>query len=80
LAFYAAKRGNLHSLFIVREIEDVTTRKLKDWWYITFEKLAEFASWNPRAGGMNMGGGSSVVVPIPKAAFSRFDAAAFATL
>lgn len=80
LAFYAAKRGNLHSIFVVREIDDVASRNLVNWWYITFDKLAQYASWTPRPGGQNMGGGGSSTVMIPKAEFERFDAAAISTL
>lgn len=69
LAFYAAKRGNLHSLFIVREIEDTTSRALKQWWFITFDRLAQFASWNQQGGGRNMRGGASTVVKVPKDQF-----------
>ena len=80
LAFYAAKRGNLHSLFIVREIDDVISRNLLNWWVIPFERLAQSASWIPRGGGRNMLGGASTVVPIPKAAFEPLDAASLASL
>jgi hypothetical protein len=69
LAYYAAKRGNLHSLFVVREIEDTTSRALKQWWFITFDSLAQFASWNQQGGGTNMRGGASTVVKIPKDQF-----------
>ncbi len=80
LAFYAAKRGNLHSLFVVREIESVQTRNLKQWWFITFERLAQFASWVPVGGGTNMQGGSSTVVRIPKAEFQTLDAQSLSKL
>lgn len=70
LAFYASKRGNLHSIFVVREIEDTTSRALKNWWFITFDRMAQFASWNPLAGGTNMRGGGSTVIKIPKSEFS----------
>jgi hypothetical protein len=73
LAFYAAKRGNMHSLFIVREIDDVINRKLMKWWAITFEKLAQYASWIPTGGGKSMTGGASHVVKIPKAEFDELD-------
>lgn len=69
LAFYAAKRGNLHSLFIVREINNTTERKLVNWWFIPFEKLASFASWIPVSGGTNMRGGGSSVIKVPKSEF-----------
>lgn len=69
LAYYAARRGNLHSLFVVREIEDTTSRALKQWWFITFDQLAQFASWNQQGGGTNMRGGGSTVVKIPKDQF-----------
>ena len=69
LAYYAARRGNLNSLFIVREIDNVEDRRLVNWWFIRFEELAKFASWVSRAGGAGMGGGASSVVCIPKAEF-----------
>jgi hypothetical protein len=80
LAFYAAKRGNLHSIFIVREIDSVETRALKGWWFITFERLAQFASWVPRSGGKSMLGGSSTVVPVPKAEFEALSASSLSKL
>lgn len=80
LAFYAAKRGNLHSIFVVREIDNVDSRNLVNWWYITFDKLAQYASWTPRPGGTNMGGGGSSTVMIPKAEFGVFNAAAIRSL
>lgn len=73
LAFYAAKRGNLHSLFVVREIDHMESRSLVDWWAITFDRLAQYASWVPQSGGRSMTGGSSSVVKIPKSEFSRLD-------
>lgn len=69
LAFYAAKRGNLHSIFIVREIDTVEDRNLVAWWYITYEKLAQYASWIQQGGGTSMIGSRSSVVRIPKAEF-----------
>jgi hypothetical protein len=60
LAFYAAKRGNLHSLFIVREIDNAKDRKLLNW----------FASWVPMSGGRNMLGGGSTVIKVPQSEFS----------
>jgi hypothetical protein len=80
LAFYAAKRGNLHSLFIVREIDDTTTRNLVQWWYIKFDRLARFASWTKIGGGTNMQGGTSTVIKIPRAEFLPLDAAHLAKL
>jgi len=38
LVFYAAKRGNLHSIFIVREIDSAESRNLVGWWMITFHR------------------------------------------
>ena len=73
LAHYAARRGNLHSLFVVREIDDTTSRNLVAWWGITFDKLAQFASWTPQAGGTSMRGSASVVIKVPKSAFSPLD-------
>lgn len=73
LAFYAAKKGNLHSLFIVREINNTEERNLVNWWFITFDKLAQYASWNFQGGGKNMEGGRSAVVKIPMAEFTRMD-------
>jgi hypothetical protein len=73
LSFYAAKRGNLHSIFVVREIDNPETRRLVKWWFITFEKMAQYAGWTPIAGGMNMRGGGSSVIKIPKSEFTELD-------
>lgn len=80
LAFYAAKKGNLHSIFVVREIEDVESRKLICWRYITFEVLAQYAGWTPMSGGTNMLGGASHVIKIPKSRFSVLDTRALQSL
>lgn len=74
LAFYAAKRGNLHSLYVVREIDNTQDRNLVQWWFIKFDELAQFASWIPQAGGPSMGGGSSSVVRVPKCEFHPLNA------
>ncbi|GAA4448704.1 hypothetical protein GCM10023189_06970 [Nibrella saemangeumensis] len=74
LAFYAAKKGNLHSLFFVREINNTTQRKLVRWWFVTFERLAQYASWVPSGGGKSMTGGSSTVVKVPKSEFTELSA------
>lgn len=80
LAFYAARRGHLKSLFIVREIDDPQTRRLVDWWFIQFDELARWASWVPQAGGRGMGGGASAVVKVPKDRFARLDRQALEAL
>ncbi len=80
LAFYAAKRGNLHSIFIVREIDDITNRNLIKWWFIKFETLAQYASWVPQGGGKNMQGGASTVVKIPRAEFQELNATSLSQL
>lgn len=80
LAFYAAKRGNLHSIFVVREINNEEDRELVEWRYITFEVLAQYASWIFGGGGTNMQGGQSSVVKIPKSRFRVLDRAAMENL
>lgn len=80
LAFYAAKRGNLHSVFVVREIDNPTERNLLNWWIITFEQMAQFASWNPISGGTNMRGGGSTTIKIPKSEFSPMNLATLNSL
>ena len=73
LAFYAAKKGSLHSLYVIREIDNVENRNLINWWCITFEKMAQFASWVFREGGRNMQGGRSATVRIPKSEFEELN-------
>lgn len=80
LAFYAAKRGNLHSLYVVREIDDTEERNLVQWWIITFDQMAQFASWVFRAGGQAMGGGQSAVVRIPRSEFQALETGVLAAL
>lgn len=74
LAFYAAKRGNLHSLYVVREIDNEQDRNLVQWSFVTFDHLAQFASWVPQAGGPGMGGGRSSVVRVPRCEFQPLTA------
>lgn len=74
LAFYAAKRGNLHSMFVVREIDDEVTRNLVNWHFITFEQMAQYASWVFRPGGRGMTGGRSATIRIPISQFKILDA------
>jgi hypothetical protein len=73
LAFYAAKKGNLHSIFIVKEIDNPEDRNLIAWWFITFETLAQYASWIPRGGGKGMGEGRSTVIMIPRNEFKELN-------
>ena len=80
LAFYAAKRGNLHSMFVVREIDDEDARDLVAWRYITFERLAQYASWQFRSGGRGMTGGRSATVRIPEDRFDLLNSTALASL
>lgn len=80
LAFYAAKRKDLDSIFVVREIADTNTRCHVEWWFIDYERLSQCASWVPQGGGRNMLGGGSTVVKIPKSAFQRLDHAALTGL
>jgi hypothetical protein len=80
LAFYAAKRGSLHSIFVVREIDNISSRNLVDWWFIKYETLAQYASWVQQGGGTNMQGGRSTVVKIPRSEFQKLNAASFSTL
>lgn len=80
LAFYAAKRGNLHSMFVVREIDTPETRALVGWWFITFDTMAQYASWVFGGGGRNMAGGASAVVKIPRAEFQPLNRQTLAAL
>jgi hypothetical protein len=73
LAFYAAKRGNLHSMFVVREIDHESTRNLVRWHFITFEQMAQYASWVFRPGGRGMTGGRSATIRIPIKQFKVLD-------
>lgn len=73
-------KGNLHSLFFVREFNNTNDRQLVKWWFITFDALAQYASWIPQGGGMNMQGGGSTVVKIPRSEFTELTAQAFGAL
>jgi hypothetical protein len=74
LSFYATMSGTLHSMFVVREIDNVQDRNLVHWWFITFNHLARFASWVAQGGGRNMAGGGSTVVKIPRQEFQHLNA------
>jgi len=80
LAFYAARRGNMHSLFIVRQIRDTAKRELVTWRFIEFEEIALYASWIFQGGGRNMQGGSSAVIKIPADRFGTLNGGALQSL
>jgi hypothetical protein len=80
LSFYATMSGTLHSMFVVREIDNVEDRNLVQWWFITFNQLARFASWVAQGGGTNMAGGGSTVVKIPRQEFQPLNAQTLAAL
>ena len=80
LAFYAAKKGNLHSLFFVKEINNEIDRQLINWWFITFDSLALFASLGYSARVRNLQGGGSTVVKIPKGEFTPMTQATLSAL
>jgi len=80
LSYFAAKRGNMRSLFVVHQVSDVATRQHVAWHYITFDDLAQCGSWVPIAGGTNMGGGRSSTVCIPKSKFRLLDRDALSAL
>lgn len=73
LAFFSARSGNLRSLYVIREIDNKATRKLVEWRFIRYEKLAQYASWQSQSGGKNMIGEGSTVIMIPMHAFSILD-------
>lgn len=80
LAFFA-KRRNFHSIFVVREIDNPSDKNLVNWLYITFEKMAQFASWNPRGrGGENVPWGQGTEIVVPKNEFMKLDAIALQSL
>lgn len=64
----------------MREINNTNDRELVNWWFITFDTLAQFASWQSVGGGTNMRGGGSTVVRIPRAEFTQLTANALAAL
>lgn len=70
LSFFNAMRGNLDGLFIVRQVEP-DSRVLISWRYATFENMARYASWVPRAGGRSMTGGASAVLKLPEGIFGH---------
>jgi len=70
LAYYAAKKGNLHSIFVVKEIENTETRRIRNWWFIRYDQIAQYGSWVPSGGGTSMMGSASTVVKIPKSEFT----------
>jgi hypothetical protein len=80
LAFYAAKKGNLHFLFFVGEINNITDRQLVNWWFITFDKKTLFSSLASLKGRNNMPGRIGTVLKIPKAEFTSLTAATFSLL
>jgi hypothetical protein len=80
LAFFNVRDAALDGLFIVKETRSDEARTHAGWWMITFRRLAQVASWQPRAGGRGMIGGTSSTVMIPKWAFSPMTSDTLAAL
>jgi hypothetical protein len=80
LSFYSARRENFKSLFIVREVDESLDRREIAWWFAPFIEIAQYASWNSRAGGRSMSGGTSATVRIPKHIFKPLTREALASL
>ena len=80
LAVYAAKRGNLHHLYVVREIDNEQDRNLMDWRFITFDHLAQFASRARPAAEPGLSGSRSSLIRVPKSEFQPLNAATLAAL
>jgi hypothetical protein len=80
LACFEASGSGHDSLFVVREIEDRESRRLKAWHMIRFGDLCRSCSWVYQGGGRNMLGGASAVVKIPLGAFRPLDRTSLADL
>ena len=70
----------VRSLFVVREIDSQQDRNLVAWRYITFDQLAQYASWVFRSGGPGMTGARSETVRIPAEQFQILNAEALRRL
>jgi hypothetical protein len=77
LSFCATMNRRLHSLFVVKEIDSEQDRNLVQWWFITFDQLARFASWGGLPDGADTAGR---VVKIPRPEFQPLNAETLATL
>jgi hypothetical protein len=65
---------------VVREIDNADTRNLVAWRYITFDRMAQFASWVFQPGGRSMTGGRSATIKIPVDRFGILNAEALRSL
>ena len=80
-AVLSPERRNLHSLFMVREIDSADTRRLVAWWFMTFDHLARFTPSLTRGRPGRRGeSGARTVVKIPQIEFEQLSASALASL
>jgi len=61
-----------NALYIVREVDNSTVRRLVEWRCITLSNLVMGCSWNLQAGGAGMGGGATQTVMMPGSLFETF--------
>ena len=61
-----------NALYIVREVDSSTGRRLVGWRCITLANLVLGCSWNLQAGGAGMGGGATQTVMMPGSLFEPF--------
>lgn len=79
-AVLSSERRNLHSLFMVREIDFAGTRGLLAWWFTTFDHLARFAPSVTRVRRDRPQGGARTVMKIPRIEFEQLNQSALASL
>lgn len=56
---------NSNALYLIREIDDTSSRKLMGWRYITLADLIMKCRWNVQGGGRGMTGGSTQTIMMP---------------
>ena len=61
-----------NALYLIREVDNSTSRSLVNWRYITLADMVMGCKWNLQAGGIGMGGGNTQTVMMPGALFGSF--------
>ena len=69
LSTFTSFGSELKGLFVVREIDNVTSRSLRAWHIVRSDQMCQKCSWVFRSGGMSMRGTASATVRVPIAAF-----------
>lgn len=69
LSFFVSLSNNMEALYFVEEVDN--QGNVVEYWGIKFSTLLKYSFWVSQSGGVNMAGGASNTVKVPKICFEK---------